>query len=392
MTQQELLESYWLCSIEGLGGASIRRLLEEAGSPEGVRELSAQRREELIGPARAALLERAMEKEAREEAERRLEAFAGKGIRFTPLWSGEYPERLKRIPDPPAGLYSIGRFPPDSRRAVAIVGARACSGYGREMAQYFARGLAREGVAVISGMARGADGIAQQAALAAGGISAAVLGCGVDICYPPENRGLYDGLCRTGCVISEYPPGTPPHARQFPPRNRIISGLADLVLVIEAREQSGTLITVDMALEQGRDVFAVPGRITDTCSRGCNRLIGNGAGAAVSVSQLLSELSLGPGEKNGRSAAVRSRRQLPEEPPPLQEPEKMSLRAAPSLRAALLSVLDVTPKPLDELLENLADQGITASPGAVMQELIGLQLDNRIASQAGQYLKRDILP
>ena len=206
------------------------------------------------------------------------------------MWEEGFPKRLKEISDPPLVLYRIGKLPEPGKKMAAIVGARACSSYGKEMAEYFARGLAKEGIGIVSGMARGADGIAQRAALSAGGYSVAVLGCGVDICYPEENRPLYEKLWDNGCILSEYPPGTLPHSRLFPPRNRIISALSDLVLVIEAREKSGTLITVDMALEQGKDVFAVPGRITDTCSRGCNRLIGNGAGIAVSVAQLLQEL------------------------------------------------------------------------------------------------------
>ena len=147
--------------------------------------------------------------------------------------------------------------------------------------------MASRGITIISGMARGIDGIAQTAALDAGGRSYAVLGCGVDICYPEENRSLYDRLLQQGGILSEYPPGTPPEARLFPLRNRIISGLADAVLVIEARKKSGTLITVDMALEQGRDVFALPGRVSDSLSDGCNRLIRQGAAPATCPEDLL---------------------------------------------------------------------------------------------------------
>ena len=148
---------------------------------------------------------------------------------------------------------------------------------------------------MVSGMARGIDGIAQKAALEAGGASFAVLGCGVDICYPEENRELYDRLLQEGGILSEYPPGMPPEPKLFPPRNRIISGLSDLVLVIEARKKSGTLITVDMALEQGREVYALPGRVSDKLSDGCNRLIRQGAGVATCPEDIL-EFFFGTGE------------------------------------------------------------------------------------------------
>ena len=208
-------------------------------------------------------------------------------LRF--LWEEAFPKRLKEISDPPLVLYRIGKLPEPEKDDSHCRCARLFLLWKRN-GGIFRQGTCEGGIGIVSGMARGADGIAQRAALSAGGYSVAVLGCGVDICYPEENRPLYERLWENGCILSEYPPGTLPHSRLFPPRNRIISALSDLVLVIEAREKSGTLITVDMALEQGKDVFAVPGRITDTCSRGCNRLIGNGAGIAVSVAQLLQEL------------------------------------------------------------------------------------------------------
>ena len=205
------------------------------------------------------------------------------GIGFSCILEESFPDRLRTIPDPPFGLYWRGELPESGSTGpcAAVIGARLASGYGRAQARRFGRGLAQRGITVISGMARGIDGIAQSAALEAGGKSYAVLGCGVDLCYPEENRRLYELLLQRGGLVSEYPPGTPPDARNFPQRNRIISGLSDLVLVIEARRRSGTLITVDMALEQGREVFAVPGRVSDALSDGCNCLIRQGAGAAT---------------------------------------------------------------------------------------------------------------
>ena len=211
-------------------------------------------------------------------------------ISFITPFDSMYPERLKSIPDAPAGLYVMGTLPAESDITVAVIGARECSDYGRYVAERLGAFLGERGVTVVSGMARGIDGISQWAALEAGGASIGVLGCGVDVCYPAKNRKLYDRLLKQGAVLSEYHPGTPPRPMNFPARNRIVSGLADAVVVIEARNKSGTLITVDMALEQGREVFVVPGRVTDGLSEGCNRLIKQGAGILLSPEELLEEL------------------------------------------------------------------------------------------------------
>ena len=171
------------------------------------------------------------------------------GIRVVERGERDYPARLLEIPDPPERLYVLGRLPEENLPSVAIIGARECSEYGSYVAARLGECMGRNGIQVISGMARGIDGIGQTAALDAGGSSFAVLGSGVDVCYPARNRRLYERLRERGGVLSEYPPGTPALSRNFPPRNRIVSGLADAVVVVEAREKSGTLITVDMALE-----------------------------------------------------------------------------------------------------------------------------------------------
>ena len=186
---------------------------------------------------------------------------------------------------------------------------------------------------MISGMARGIDGIGQTAALKEGGYSLGVLGCGVDICYPRENKELYEMLLASGGVCSEYPPGTGPRGILFPPRNRIISGLSDAVLVVEAREKSGTLITVDMALEQGREVYALPGRATDPLSGGCNRLIGQGAGLVSSPEEILGEILK---EYMGNSVGQKGEKQG-------------SLIFLEGAAGEILSVLDFNPLPAQEL-------------------------------------------
>lgn len=216
-----------------------------------------------------------------------------KKIKFVTKSDKEYPERLRDIPDPPYALYVKGKLPREDIPSVAVVGAREGSEYGSFVAAGIGKVLGEQGVQVISGMAKGIDGISQSAALEAGGISFGVLGCGVDICYPESNRKLYEKLCNEGGVLSEYPPGTGVKPGNFPLRNRIVSGLADVLIVVEARSKSGTLITVDMALEQGREVYVVPGRVTDRLSDGCNQLIRQGAGVFLSPEEFIREMQEG---------------------------------------------------------------------------------------------------
>ncbi len=201
-----------------------------------------------------------------------------------------FPQKLKELTDCPEGLYVRGSLPDPEKKTVAIVGARMCSAYGRATASYFAEVLTKHEVQVISGLALGVDGAAHEGALRAGGPTFAVLAGGVDVCYPRSHIGLYEQMRVNGGILSEQPPGFPPLARMFPVRNRIISALSDLVLVVEAKKRSGSLITADFACEQGRDIFAVPGRLEDELSSGCNELISQGAGIAVSPMRLLEVL------------------------------------------------------------------------------------------------------
>lgn len=214
------------------------------------------------------------------------------GIDYVNHTDRDFPQKLLNIPSPPYGLFVKGNLPDPDKKSVAIVGARECSEYGRVCAEYFGDRLAREGIQIISGMAWGIDGISQMASVLAGGNSYGVLGCGVDVIYPRNNRKLYEKLCIDGNgVISEYAPGTLANSRGFPPRNRIISGLCDALLVVEAKAKSGTLITVNLAVEQGKCVMAVPGRITDELSYGCLSLIREGAIPATTIESVLEELN-----------------------------------------------------------------------------------------------------
>ncbi len=214
------------------------------------------------------------------------------GIQMVCKRDALYPKRLKVLPGMPDVLFVKGELPKENLVTAAIVGARNASTYGQKMTLQFAETLARAGVQIISGMARGIDSFAHRGALNVGEKTYAILGCGVDVCYPRENRGLHREIGAHGGVISEFVPGTPPLAQHFPARNRIISGLADIVLVMEARERSGSLITADMALEQGKDIYALPGPIDSNLSKGCHMLIRQGAGILLSTEDILDELSI----------------------------------------------------------------------------------------------------
>lgn len=280
---------HWMTGVEGIGSRTIEKLIRHAGSPKAVYGMTESETAAIIPAKKAAALAEARRRGDVLEKYREMEE---RGIRFYSPYHPRYPDRLRNIPDSPYGIYVEGELPEEEVPSVAIIGARQCSAYGRFMAELCGRELAEAGIQVVSGMARGVDGISQRAALEAGGKTYAILGSGTDICYPLENRSIYRRAKENGAVISEYPPGTPPAPRLFPRRNRIISGLADLVLIIEARRKSGTVITADMALEQGKDVYVVPGRITDDLSQGCHQMLKQGAGLFTSVKDMLEETGL----------------------------------------------------------------------------------------------------
>jgi DNA processing protein len=219
---------------------------------------------------------------------------AERRLRFLPRPHAEFPPLLRAIHDPPVGLFLRGEGPEEllRRPAVAIVGARACSPYGAQVARSLGRELAAVGLVVVSGLARGIDGEAHRGALDADGLTVAVLGCGVDRDYPASNRDLARRVCERGLVVSEYAPGVEPAPWRFPARNRVVAGLAVATIVVEARERSGALITADLALDEGREVFAVPGEITSVLSKGTNALLRQGATALTSADDVLEALGL----------------------------------------------------------------------------------------------------
>lgn len=281
---------YWFANIKGIGDKLKYELRKKVLSAKELYYIEETRLKKLGIQEKGCIS--ILESVKRWEVEKEYDKLEHEKVHFLTRMSKDYPTRLQNIPAPPYALYVKGELPKEDILSVAIVGARECSPYGERMAQQFAEALAGEGIQIISGMARGIDGISQRGALDVGGKTFAVLGCGVDICYPNEHKRLYTEMQENGGVISERPLGTQPLAQFFPARNRIISGLADAVLVIEAKERSGSLITADMALEQGKDVYALPGPASSRLSRGCHELIKQGAGILLSPKDLLEDLGI----------------------------------------------------------------------------------------------------
>ncbi|HEY6838595.1 MAG TPA: DNA-processing protein DprA [Geobacteraceae bacterium] len=281
---------FWfaLRAVPLVGNVAFRRLLERFETPERVVKASAKELATVKGIG-AAVIASLASHDCRSFAERECRAIEKCGVRIVDFRSDEYPRPLLEIPDHPPFLYVKGSLR-DLEPALAVVGARRASTYGLLATERLARDLVAQGVTVVSGMARGVDAAAHRSALAAGGRTVGVLGCGIDVVYPAENRDLFKEMAETGALVSEFPMGTTPLAENFPRRNRIISGMSRGVLVVEAAENSGSLITAQYALDQGREVFAVPGNINFKTSRGTNRLIKDGAKLVEGVEDIISEL------------------------------------------------------------------------------------------------------
>lgn len=342
---------YWLDTIEGLGKTSKINLIQAFGSAKDVYE----GRERLVN----CILEEKKQQlfwEAKKKKElyREYEKMCDVGIRMLTMYDEGYPEKLRNIPDEPFCIYYRGDLPREELPAVAVVGARECSPYGEYIAQQLGKCLGEAGIQVISGMAKGIDGISQNAALQAGGSSFGVLGCGVDVCYPKSNKRLYEHLLIKGGILSSYPPGTMPMSKLFPPRNRIVSGLADVLVVIEARQKSGTAITVEMALEQGRDIYAVPGRVTDRLSDGCNKMIKEGAHVFLSPQDFVEDLKELLPQKMERVLLRRAGAVLTEKNTENQgQTEENDIPDEDGLIKQILEVMDFYPQSTEQIAEFL---------------------------------------
>lgn len=283
---------YWVGfnMVKGIGPVRFRELLDVFGDLQTAWKASRAELEAIGLPSR--LIETMQQFKNSGQLEEVWTSILEKGIQVL-TWEDEtYPRRLRDIEQSPPVLYMLGELHDEDRWAVAIVGTRRVTQYGRQVTREVASQLAQAGITVVSGLARGVDAVAHQAALQSGGRSIAIMGCGVDIIYPPEHRQLASEIVQHGALLSDYPPGTPPDAVNFPPRNRIISGIAHAVLIVEAGERSGALITAAFAAEQGREVFAVPGNIYAPQSRGTNNLIRQGANVFCDVQDLIESLNL----------------------------------------------------------------------------------------------------
>jgi len=337
----------------------FRLLLEHFPSPRAAWEASSEELRAVPGLERAATELAARRREVR--LERELEGIARLGLKILTLAEPGYPRPLRDLPAPPPVLYLLGDYRERDELAVALVGTRRCTPYGRMVAERLARGLGELGLTVVSGMALGIDTAAHRGALAAGGRTLAVLGSGFARVYPRENAKLMEEIAASGGVLSEFPLQTEPERWNFPRRNRIISGLARGVVIVEAPERSGALITARLALEQGREVFALPGRITDEASRGTNRLLREGAKLVADLEDILEEFPELRPLLEERGARPRERPKLT----PLEE--------------QLLEVLEWEPLHFDELLER---SGLT--PTELSHGLLQLQLKDLIREFAGR--------
>ena len=282
---------YWLANIKGIGNIKISYLLKECNSEEEIYYLSKDSLMNIYGINQKDA-QNIVDSKKSWDLDKKWMELNEKGINFMTITDEKYPQRLKNIINSPYALYYIGKLPEENTRVVSMVGARGRSAYGSEVARSLSKALAQANIPVVSGMARGIDTDAHMGALQGGGETYAVLGCGVDVCYPKENKYIYDEIPKKGGIISEYPLTTAPNPRLFPMRNRIISALSDYVIVVEARQKSGSLITAYYAMEQGKEVYVVPGRITDPLSFGCNKLIHQGAGIITNVSDFLEEMQI----------------------------------------------------------------------------------------------------
>lgn len=342
---------YWLCNIKDMWQGKIDKLVRVLESPKKIFEAKGERLLKIKG-LKPKDITNIMESKKNLSNLTGLDQLYKKEIKFIYYGHKDYPEKLRHLYDKPYCLYIKGSLPDPRRPAVAIVGARNCTKYGKEMAIKLAGELAGYKIQVISGLARGIDSYGQWGAVKNGGRSFGVLGCGIDICYPAENIELYYLTEQNGGLISEYPLGAKPLAWHFPHRNRLISGFSDKVVVVEAREKSGSLITVECALEQGKDVFAVPGRLTDPLSEGCNRLIKEGAQVFTDPGDLFDNLQLSE-EKFDK---------IHKKPDYTLEKEF----------EVVYSCLDLLPKNLQEIIEETGLSGRDVIGILVELEIIGL--------------------
>ncbi len=342
---------YWLGFnlIPGVGPARFRRLLAHFGTAEAAWRASTN--DLLSAGLDAKVVGQIVARRGRLDLDRELERVIRVGITLVTFDGSDYPPLLKHVADAPPLLYVRGSLRPSDELALAVVGTRRASVYGKQVCERLVSELAGRGVTIVSGLARGIDAVAHRAALAAGGRTIAVVGCGVDVVYPPEHAALAREIVEHGAIVSDYPLGTPPDAGNFPARNRLISGMTRATLVVEAGEASGALITANYAVEQGRDVLAVPGSIFAAGCVGTNRLIQQGAKLVQDVDDVFEELNV---EIVGQQLELRAA--APDDP----------------IERSLLEVLSGEPAHIDEIVRQLKLPVATVSSALALLELKGM--------------------
>ncbi|MBV6519374.1 MAG: DNA-protecting protein DprA [Candidatus Brocadia sp.] len=357
MTELEALLR--LNMTRGIGIRTYKTLLERFGSSEAI--LDASRTELEAVPGIGPKLAKAVVEESRTiDIGAEIELAGQKGVQILPYTSEHYPKHLKAIYDPPLVLYVKGSILETDILALAIVGARRCTYYGLSQAERFARLLAQKGLCIISGMARGIDAAAHRGAIGSKGRTIAVLGCGLGVIYPRENIELAEQIVQHGALVSEFSMKTPPDFRNFPPRNRLISGLSLGVLVVESSLKSGSLITAQWALEQGKEVFAIPGAIDNIYSRGTHKLIKEGAKLVEDVSDILQELGpLAETLSDGETSLA-------------NDPRNLALN---SQEKKIFSLLSSSPKDIDEIIH------ITQLPTSVVTSTLLILEIKKLAKQ-----------
>jgi DNA processing protein len=357
--------------IKDVGPVTIKRLLAAFPSAESIFEASFEELRRTVD-IKEVQARRIADFAAWDLVDKELEQAEQKQIKIIACTDNDYPEALRAIDGTPPVLYMKGSIQKDDTFALAMVGSRMMSDYGRMVAHTLSFELASRGLTIVSGMARGIDTVSHKGALKAGGRSIAVLGCGLDRPYPPENAGLFEELSLSGCVISEFPLGTPPNRENFPQRNRVISGLSLGVLVVEATRDSGSLITAQYALDQGKEVFAVPGKITTKTSDGTNALIKKGARPVHTAEDIIEELSsLLKGLLRSRSNSSEQSNQQPS--------DMLSGLEISDEERAICTVLDDEPKHIDVIARELA-----MAPSKLLGLLLALELKGIVKQTEGK--------
>ena len=356
---------YWfaLNTVPNIGNVRFNMLIKRFGSPQAALDASPAELKKIpdIGDA---VIESLKSKVDHAEVEKQLRLLEKSGARMINILEEEYPPALKRIYDPPPCLFVKGKLTEKDANAVAIVGSRICTSYGRQITEQLARGLSQVGLTIVSGMARGIDSIAHRSAMQAGGRTIAVLGCGLDVIYPPENESLYHEIAASGAVISEFSFGLKPDKFNFPARNRIISGLSKGVVVVEAGRASGALLTAQHALDQNREVFAVPGNINSSTSAGTNELIKQGAIPVTSTADILLALGLDPTRK-----------------PTSERKEKVNL---PEDEERIYQMLSNQPQQVDILSQN-----VSRPVAEVLSVLLNLEMAGLVRQLPGKLFLRE---